>query len=111
MKKKVFLMLPCIAAVAIATFVGKKTFESNAYDTNSLLIQNVEALASGGDNQVSSCPNGYARFKTERPYPWSDEEEFTYCNGCVDKKGFSPTSPCKYPSFKIVCTTNCDKSC
>ena len=45
MKKKFFLMLPCIAAVAIATFVGKKTFASNAYETNSLLMQNVEALA------------------------------------------------------------------
>ena len=41
MKKKVFLMLSCIAAVAIATFVGKKTFGSHAYETSSLLMQNV----------------------------------------------------------------------
>lgn len=38
MKKKVFLMLPCIAAVAIAIVVGKKTYELHAYETNSLLL-------------------------------------------------------------------------
>ena len=42
MKKK--LMLPCIAAVAIATFVGTKTIKSNA-SKNSLLMANVEALS------------------------------------------------------------------
>ena len=45
MKKKV-IMLSCIAAVAIATFVGTKTFQSNAYE-NGLLAQNVEALCQG----------------------------------------------------------------
>lgn len=53
MKKK-FMMLSCIAAVAIATIVGKKTFESQAYEAKSLLMQNVEALSTpsddGGDN-------------------------------------------------------------
>lgn len=38
------MMLSCIAAVAIATVVGKKTYESHAYETSSLLMQNVEAL-------------------------------------------------------------------
>lgn len=61
------MMLSCIAAVAIATVVGKKTFESHAYETNDLLMQNVEALASeteGGNDmgrlkQVScTCSNG-----------------------------------------------------
>ena len=45
MKKKV-MMLSCIAAVAIATFVGTKAFQSNAYE-NGLLNQNVEALSQG----------------------------------------------------------------
>ena len=45
MKQKVLLMLPCIAAVAIATFVGKKTLENNAYESNAFLAQNVEALS------------------------------------------------------------------
>lgn len=44
MKKKVIMMLPCIAAVAFATVVSKKTFELHTYETNSLLMQNVEAL-------------------------------------------------------------------
>lgn len=42
-------MLPCIAAVAIATFVGKQAYESSALESNSLLAQNVEALSSGED--------------------------------------------------------------
>lgn len=45
MKKKI-LMLPCIAAVAIASFVGKQTLESSAYESNELLMANVEALSS-----------------------------------------------------------------
>ena len=49
--KKMFFMLSCIAAVAIATFVGKKTFESNAFESDALFVQNVEAL-SDGDNSV-----------------------------------------------------------
>lgn len=44
------MMLSCIAAVAIATVVGKKTFESHAYETNNLLMQNVEALSTPSDD-------------------------------------------------------------
>lgn len=56
MKKKVFMMLPCIAAVAIATVFGKKTVESHAYETDGLLAQNVEALAKDGEYEY---PDGY----------------------------------------------------
>lgn len=52
MKKKI-LMLPCIAAVAIVTFVGKKTMESNAYEKNSIMMENVEALSAGGEGIVT----------------------------------------------------------
>ncbi len=48
MKKKIFL-LPCIAAVAIATYVGAKSFKTNASESNNLLLANVEALSSGSD--------------------------------------------------------------
>ena len=51
MKKKIF-MLPCIAAVAIATFVGKQAYESSAHKSNELLMANVEALA---DNEEFKC--------------------------------------------------------
>ena len=54
MKKK-FMMLSCIAAVAIATVVGKKTYESHAYETNSLLMQNVEALTNNESEGQSEC--------------------------------------------------------
>lgn len=49
MKKKILLMLPCVAAVAIGTFVGTKALKSNASE-NSLLMANVEALSLGGEN-------------------------------------------------------------
>lgn len=87
-------MLPCIAAVAMATFVGKKTFESYENERSSLFMQNVEALTSNENSGESPCSYGYSKFKTERPWPWSDEEQFTYCNGCVDKKGYSPSGSC-----------------
>ncbi|MBP3788497.1 MAG: hypothetical protein J6I52_02645 [Prevotella sp.] len=53
MKKKVFLMLPCIAAVAIATVVGKNFFYSHADEENALLMENVEALSAGGEGVVT----------------------------------------------------------
>ena len=56
MKKK-FLLLPCIAAVAIATFVGTKTLKSNAYSANSLLLQNVEALTDDNEADDSADRN------------------------------------------------------
>ncbi|MDE5561835.1 MAG: hypothetical protein K2J00_08610 [Bacteroidaceae bacterium] len=51
--KKNFLTLSCIAAVAITTFVGKKTFGSQTSERNNLLAQNVEALSQG------EVTNGY----------------------------------------------------
>ncbi len=48
MKTRKFL-LPCIAAVAIATFVGAKSFKTNASESNELLLANVEALSNPSD--------------------------------------------------------------
>ena len=53
MKKKV-ITLSCIAAVAIATFVGTKALQSNAYE-NGLLTQNVEALSKSEGGKRYSC--------------------------------------------------------
>ncbi len=51
MKKKVFIMLPCIAVVAIVSgYGGIKAYQSHAKDCKNLLLQNVEALALGDDN-------------------------------------------------------------
>lgn len=49
MKKKVFMMLPCIAVVAIAAFVGKKEITTRKDVMSNLLLQNVEALAQDGN--------------------------------------------------------------
>ncbi|MCF2709812.1 NVEALA domain-containing protein [Bacteroides pyogenes] len=43
MKKK--NMLPCIVVVAIATFVAAKSFQTNASESDNLLLANVEALS------------------------------------------------------------------
>ena len=55
MKKKILLMLPCIAAVAIATFVGTKSFKANASESNSLLMANVEALSEDTEPKPQKC--------------------------------------------------------
>ena len=67
MKKKIF-MLSCTAAVAIATFVGKKTFESKAFASDALLTQNVEALSSGvdGGKQPVECYNSITTHKASQ---------------------------------------------
>ena len=50
-------MLPCIAAVATATFIGTKTLKSNASENNALLIANMEALSQSSDSfDPSSLP-------------------------------------------------------
>lgn len=58
MKKRIIL-LSCIAAVVIATFVGTKALEPNAYG-NGLLTLNVEALSQGdtnsGEGGIPSIP-------------------------------------------------------
>lgn len=58
MKKKI-MMLSCIAACAIVSgYVGMKAYESHAYESNSLLMQNVEALTQdGGDKGADEAPS------------------------------------------------------
>ena len=41
------MMLSCIAAVAIATFVSNKAYELQTNKSNDLLMQNIEALSQG----------------------------------------------------------------
>ena len=51
MRKRIIL-LSCITAIAIATFVGTKALEPNAYE-NGLLAQNVEALSQSDQGDYS----------------------------------------------------------
>ena len=53
MKKK-FLTLQCIAAVAIAIFVGTRSQETNA-SCHEFLMQNVEAVAATETMTTMSC--------------------------------------------------------
>lgn len=52
--KKNSIALPCIAAIAIATFVGTKSLQTNADESNNLLMANVEAMSAAepGDTYV-----------------------------------------------------------
>lgn len=38
------MLLSCVVAAAIVTFVGKNNFESNAHESNDLIMANIEAL-------------------------------------------------------------------
>jgi len=64
-------MLLCTAAIAIASFAGRKTLGSRTHESNSYLLQNVEALSRGEVYSMpcnpdpksvcvypASCPNG-----------------------------------------------------
>lgn len=48
-------MLPCIAAVAIATYIGTKTLKANASESNALLMTNVEALSDVEWDDLDDC--------------------------------------------------------
>jgi len=81
MKKKV-ITLSCIAAVAIATFVGTKTIQSNAYESNGLLIQNVEALAqSDAGDQGDQGGSGFTH-PTAYPYDMKCEVRVSWLKKC-----------------------------
>lgn len=66
-KKKI--MLPCIAAVAAATFVGTKALKSKVREHSSLLIENVEAISQNeqGTMTAHTCYKEEARIGT---YTW-----------------------------------------
>ena len=85
-----FFMLSCIAAVAIATFVGKKTFGSNAFESDALLVQNVEALSSGVDGEGLVKKDCYNSITT------SKGTTVRYCPDCADHDGKDdgPKSEC-----------------
>ena len=97
MKKKSLFILPCIAAVAIATFVGTKALKSNACENNNLLIQNVEALSSGVDSNSQGDPVDCWNSITDEK-----GQEVWYCGDCTKLDGrrqvFSTSSTC-LPSY------------
>lgn len=55
MKKKKYLMLSSVAAVAIAAFVGKNNLVSNESKCNDLFIENVEAISEGNESGKKDC--------------------------------------------------------
>lgn len=54
MKKKFLLGIPC-AAIAIASVIGVSQFDSENLAGNDLLMENVEALASGEGEIFIPC--------------------------------------------------------
>ena len=70
-------MLPCIAAVAIATTFGTKAFKSNASEY-SLLMANIEALSAGESDQLTKVDCQWAKNETcvkMDPYDPSKDKE------------------------------------
>ena len=55
------MLLSCVVAAAIVTFVGKNNFESNAHESNDLIMANIEALTQSEtyfqvrERQTSTC--------------------------------------------------------
>lgn len=73
---------------------GFMSYSSEDSDSklSSVMMANIEALANG-ESADCNYVNGYAKWKTERPWPWSDEMTFFDC--CKERcKGFSPESSC-----------------
>ena len=73
-------MLSCIAAVAIAAMVGKKTYESHVSETNNLLLQNVEALSFDGESERNFFPC-YEKISSNEQY--GKKFEGRYCGDCL----------------------------
>lgn len=72
MKKRNLFMLPCMAAVAVVTFLGMRTSRLNAYVTNSLLSQDVETLSNcecidGKKNNGHCTQDDHLRYFCESP--------------------------------------------
>ncbi len=86
------LILGCIVAVAIATVVGTKTLQSNADESNELLMANVEALTDGESNSPCNNVNGYRSWALTgflKP-----KREFYDC--CYKlQEGYSPKDNCR----------------
>lgn len=80
MKRKKLFMLPCIAAVTIATFVGTKTIKSVEGDNNALLMANVEALSSNGDCDVVLVRDCQQKMSGEQR--WGEKHDIIYCGDC-----------------------------
>ena len=92
MKKNFILALPCIAAVAFATFVGKKALEASACDGNSLLMQNVEALTQNEEQTPCNNASGYRSWAT-RGFLQFKREFYDCCY--ILQEGYSPEGICR----------------
>lgn len=108
MKKKKYLMLSSVAAVAIAAFVGKHNLISNESKCNDLFIENVEALTQGdvdGNNDKKRCATKMTNYYLDIP-----------CNVCGSLTGLSGVKyscqskgndeKCKvgFKGYEVACT-------
>ena len=95
-------MLPCIAAIAIATFVGTKTLKSNASECDELLLANTEALSMSEspkpvDDKIA-VRNGrglkcysISHYQNPCPYagPYDNDECYSDCKNNVTHYSYS----------------------
>lgn len=93
-KSKIFTPLIGVIVLGLSVYAGYRTYNANAQmDESNLLLENVEALAGGG-NESSDCnyTNGYRTWYSEGP-SWEKEKEFYDC--CkVLRHGYDPSGNC-----------------
>ena len=87
MKKKILLTLPCVAAFGLAAFVGTMTLKSNSNESNSLLLENIEAMSQEEGVKRGVC------------YTMSDEGDMRSVKVCDTRTNPSMMYPC--PQYEL----------
>lgn len=87
-----FMAAALVAALGAGTVFGYRSFKP-AQRVSDLQLTNAEALSSSEFDNPCDDPNGYKKWKTERPWFWSDEEAFNDCCSVL-RTGFSPEGTC-----------------
>ncbi len=105
--KKQIIVLSCVAAVAIATFVGKKAYEFSYGESKTLFKQNIEALTQG------EVANGYVR-KINPIYTKTCYRNYVDPNKYITKQGYDETTKTYYTynayyhSYRTYKVSQCD---
>lgn len=92
--KKAIISAALVAAIGAGGYMGFRANSSQSNQLSDVMLANIEALAED-ESAGSNChyTNGYSRWKTERPWFWTDEETFYDC--CANlRRGYSPEGSC-----------------
>lgn len=98
MKKKVFIMLPCIAVVAVTMSVVCKTFKLEYCNGSELFAQNVEALSNSdeGGYDSSECNSGVGRWASVEVATGKAQTRVHYSDGAKGNYGMDEIFDIEY---------------